>query len=171
MKVVEKDIETLSKAITSLKLIKGMKPDMVVEKLMEDPFTLMSDLEIKKHGLDTIIAKVDGLPLPEYPISKMDHNEEISSNPRKLSLSIKQDEDELRSPIMTIVYGGPQQGRQFLTPISPEVDNTSLMAVNKHDLTRCFAKVMYDFEGAQNTQEMSVVCGDVIEVLEQSDDG
>lgn len=180
LKVVEKDVETLSKTINTLKLIRGIRPDMPFDKLIGDPFSLMSALEIKKHGLDTIIAKVDGLPEPELPMyfkqpSKVSfkdtHEEKTQLTPRKLSLSMKQEEEELRSPIMTIIYGTPHQA-QYLTPISPGVENEYRDSLSQENgLKRCYAKVMYDFEGAQNTQEMSVACGDVIEVIETSDDG
>jgi hypothetical protein len=40
----------------------------------------------------------------------------------------------------------------------------------KYD-SRIFAKVIYDFEGAQNTQEMSVLEGDLVEIVEKSEDG
>jgi hypothetical protein len=35
----------------------------------------------------------------------------------------------------------------------------------------CAARVKYDFEAARNSQEMSVKVGDLIEIMEKSEDG
>lgn len=168
MKSIEKELDGLSKTLSTLWLIKGLKSDVISEKTVSEAQTLKSNFELKKHGLDTIIATSDGLPPPKLsislPRSPMSSIKSPPENiPKKLSLTMKNDEDELRSPVMSIIDGLSQQ--------APKEDaRDSLIPSPKYE-TRCFAKVIYDFEGAQNTQEMSVESGNVIEVVEMSDDG
>ena len=178
LKLLERDVEALSKTMLTMKIIKeSVSPDkMISAKTVSETGVLADTFAIKKHVLDSIIAKSDNMPPPQLPLylSKAPKLDAKSIE----SVSKKNVDKDITSPFMSIMDVSPlfddtTEDFKFGVKSNGSVDSlipTQKASKKKYD-SRIFAKVIYDFEGAQNTQEMSVLEGDLVEIVEKSEDG
>jgi hypothetical protein len=240
LKKLERDIDTYSKTIDSLHLLKGVKPLQTADKAISDITILLNEAKFRKYSLETIIAKADNAPPPEVSDSIRSRRSSVSSGPYAAqdnlppfaqdSLSKKNfftspvspairdnlSEDFFSSPIVPS-HDSPSKKSLFTSPVSPAIrdnifstpvppppqenlantdslikehryskrvssllseygsipagKNTDSLMTAASENSRSFARVIYAFKGDENTQEISVEEGEVIEIVEKSDDG
>jgi hypothetical protein len=257
LKIIEKDIDVLSKTNAALKLIKGFSNQLISERAISDTDSLLNVAQLNRHRLETIMARLDnGAPLTspfspggsmssafgttksafgfgttksasgfgstnspvlgsikssgfgstkspglettnspvlgstkspvlgstkspglettkspgletQYPSPSPNTSfQSIYSDRLKITTNPDKLRDEIRSPVLSVVYDShsPTQeinSRDSLMPNGERLKYDSL----------CAARVKYDFEAARNSQEMSVKVGDLIEIMEKSEDG
>ncbi|KAI8833720.1 hypothetical protein BC829DRAFT_407717 [Chytridium lagenaria] len=123
---------------------------------------------LKRHRLLVYIAEVDKSPAPELPSHLVGKSIQVASSP---------DREFLSSPSrMSVNAGTPQEesvSRQTTSAMSP-ADNAQWGGERLSESAAAVvfkAKMIYDFEAAPGSQEVSAFAGEEVDILEQQDDG
>ena len=183
---------TIWNALKGLKIIL-QQPELykeanVAKSIYEEFSGLEKKLEtlyLKKHRVQVFLAECDGTAPPELPSELKGkslnspitpfYERNVDSVP-KLSMSneVVNHTSSASSPTKSsspVVSEGSSSHwaaeEKNVAPALPsrKPTNTSRVTI------KCSAKVIYDFEAAPNSQEMSVKTGDILDVIEQQEDG
>ena len=131
----------------------------------------------KKHKLTTYIAEVDGAPAPELPrVQSINIQTLLASTPGPSSAT--------SGTTAANITSSPANASSAKSPTQPQAASATAKSSVKEtfsglipspivEIERAIAvvKMVYDFEGAPSTHEMSVKAGTTLEVLEQQTDG
>ncbi|KAJ3110226.1 hypothetical protein HDU96_006791 [Phlyctochytrium bullatum] len=125
--------------------------------------TKIDNLGLKKHRLQVYIAECDKTPPPELPANLV--GKSIVASPTVNSVTLERPSDTATTEVDVLrqkqseamVENSPQWGSDM-----PKDDVLGLI---------CKAKMVYDFEAAPGSQEMSAFAGEVIDIFEQQEDG
>jgi hypothetical protein len=140
---------------------------------------------LKKHRVQVFLAECDGTAPPELPSDLKGKSlnspmtpfteRELESVPKLATSNGSMNQTtSASSPTKStspIVSEGSSSHwateEKLVAPALPsrKPTNTSLVTI------KCSAKVLYDFEAAPNSQEMSCTAGDILDIVEQQEDG
>ena len=179
IKVFEKDIETIKKSMEIMEIMKSYSDEtnLISNNILETR-TVLERLEEKVSRLNTIIRISNGSMPPESLTSLQPSNIASVSKLSEFSESVERfsiaGDESKRSPIISIIDKYPIDSQPAINIDIPSYRLNSDLDTHLPDRSpdsRFFAKVLYDFEAAPDSQEMTVKCDQILEIIEKFDDG
>ncbi|KAJ3412359.1 Formin-binding protein 1 [Chytridiales sp. JEL 0842] len=188
VKQMEKEVVELEKkkqAVESLLSVYAQKPpkdpkyqtELLSQRANID--IKLDNIGIRKHRLQVFIAEIDNTPIPDLPSNLVGKSIQSPTSPSDFAAMHMQ----ARSTYSPTSYspahstgtptsvGGAHAGPPAHGEMSPMRESTEMWGKPQAGQGICKAKMLYDFEAAPGSQEVSAPAGLEFDVLEKQDDG